>query len=1034
MPGWRPDCLRSSDKHPVLRYRTSSNASQLYTEKGADQRGTAFVELQKKAGCGLGLIVSGGTDKESRAHISSFRPGGVAHRSDALLEGDFIVSVNGIKTRDMKHDEVINLLKNTGEQVLLEVEYQLPDTGLSDSFSVCCKQHIIHLVREGKSFGFTIRGGYHEQQHKTRPLIVTQVRPGGPADREGSLKIGDRIIAINDYNVAHFSLSEASVFLQQCGREVSLLVEYDVSFMEAVNNAQGPLLIEIDKLPGMKLGVHLTQTTHQGKPCLCIDHIDPMSIADRCGALHIGDHITSIDGTSVDQMSVAEATRLIETHTQDTIKLELLPHRLVERQQSRDYINRNGLLKAPGCLPSMAPASSVPALPSSASTPYGFGSSNALSSAPFGNGMMRMSGRSRRILHRIDPKQASCMSISSAATSVVISNQICHVDTVEVSLCGDHKGVGLTVDGGPTEGITVCFIQPGSAAERCGVIQEGDRVLGVNNIEITNQSAEEVNQLIREHRHRCDLTIEYDVAESVMPSSGVFVVKLPNHPRNLGLTIKTIRRELIITSVKKGSVSYRCGSVQPGDRLLAINDIRTEGLTVEDAMHLLQTPEDIIKLKLRREEHPNDESCDESVVYTVELHRRGGPLGITISGTDSPGDPIIISDIIKGGLAEKTGAIHIGDLLLAINGEIMKGRTLTEATEMLQDAEDLVTLKIARPIEANRSRQRKGGHFSDRSTTPAASIDSAMESWDSECHDTQLGASGNGHAIQPMVVSRPLSRTNKYSTSIHSGGSNNSNVLSSMDRIDDLSSDDDLNNHVSGHGNGENVEEWVRSFEDYENSEMLQQIGASLREKSTNSLDRRARPMSRAHRKQISHSTAINFNSDLDLNKVMARPRKARSAVRPSKSNAEMYQNHVKTIFSPTPVQLHKIMLTRSTVSEDFGFGLSDGMYEKGVYISGVRRGSIADLNGLKPFDRVLQVNGKRTKDFDCALTIPLITEAGNSLHLIISRNPIAKSASLGNKRFAGSQPFRDYNSYDDEKVYENSSISSASVHSPKTV
>eukprot|EP00105_Crassostrea_gigas_P029745 XP_011451772.1 PREDICTED: glutamate receptor-interacting protein 2-like [Crassostrea gigas] len=348
MPGWRPDCLRSSERHPeVLRYR-ASNASQLNTNLGVEQTGTAFVELQKKAGSGLGLIVSGGTDKESRAHISSFRPGGVAHRSDALLEGDFIVFVNGIKTRDMKHDEVINLLKNTGDQVLLEVEYQLPDTGFSDSFAICCKQHTLHLVREGKSFGFTIRGGYHEQQHKTRPLIVTQVRPGGPADREGSIKIGDRILAINDYNVAHFSLAEASVFLQQCGREVNLMVEYDVSLMEAVNNAQGPLLIEIDKLPGMKLGVHLTQTSHQGKPCLCIDHIDPMSIADRCGALHLGDHITSIDGTSVDQMSIAEASRLIETHTQDTIKLELLPHRLVERQQSRDYINKNGLLKAPG--------------------------------------------------------------------------------------------------------------------------------------------------------------------------------------------------------------------------------------------------------------------------------------------------------------------------------------------------------------------------------------------------------------------------------------------------------------------------------------------------------------------------------------------------------------------------------------------------------------------------------------------------------------------------------------------------------------
>ena len=68
--------------------------------------------------------------------------------------------------------------------------------GISDSFAVCCKQYIIHLIRE-----------------------------------ERSLRIGDRTLAINDYNVAHFTLLEASVFLQQSGREVSLLVEYDVSLM-----------------------------------------------------------------------------------------------------------------------------------------------------------------------------------------------------------------------------------------------------------------------------------------------------------------------------------------------------------------------------------------------------------------------------------------------------------------------------------------------------------------------------------------------------------------------------------------------------------------------------------------------------------------------------------------------------------------------------------------------------------------------------------------------------------------------------------
>lgn len=35
-------------------------------------------------------------------------------------------------------------------------------------------------------------------------------------------------------------------------------------------------------------------------------------------------------------------------------------------------------------------------------------------------------------------------------------------------------------------------------------------------------------------------------------------------------------------------------------------------------------------------------------------------------------------------------------------------------------------------------------------------------------------------------------------------------------------------------------------------------------------------------------------------------------------------------------------------------------------------------------------MNRVRTRDFDCCLTVPLIVEAGNSLDLVISRNPLA--------------------------------------------
>lgn len=54
-------------------------------------------------------------------------------RSDALSVGDNIISVNGIRTTGMKHDEIVNLLKNAGERVVLEVEYDLPESGESSS-------------------------------------------------------------------------------------------------------------------------------------------------------------------------------------------------------------------------------------------------------------------------------------------------------------------------------------------------------------------------------------------------------------------------------------------------------------------------------------------------------------------------------------------------------------------------------------------------------------------------------------------------------------------------------------------------------------------------------------------------------------------------------------------------------------------------------------------------------------------------------------------------------------------------------------
>ncbi|KAK8743618.1 hypothetical protein OTU49_001165, partial [Cherax quadricarinatus] len=91
-------------------------------------RGVSCVQLSKRDGCTLGLIVAGGVDKGHRARVTNLRPGSPAHRSDALSVGDYILAVNGIRTHSLSHAQIVSLLKNSGEKVDLEVEYEIPNS------------------------------------------------------------------------------------------------------------------------------------------------------------------------------------------------------------------------------------------------------------------------------------------------------------------------------------------------------------------------------------------------------------------------------------------------------------------------------------------------------------------------------------------------------------------------------------------------------------------------------------------------------------------------------------------------------------------------------------------------------------------------------------------------------------------------------------------------------------------------------------------------------------------------------------------
>ncbi|EJW84029.1 hypothetical protein WUBG_05062, partial [Wuchereria bancrofti] len=108
----------------------------------------------------------------------------------------------------------------------------------------------------------------------------------------------------------------------------------------------------------------------------------------------------------------------------------------------------------------------------------------------------------------------------------------------------------------------------------------------------------------------------------------------------------------------------------------------------------------------------NQDNAVQSLIYSIELNRDGGPLGITIASSGERYEPVLISYLAPGGLAEKTGAIRVGDRILAVNNESIEGMKAADVMHLLQQCNDLVTIKIMRIIDSSINYSTgTGGHL-----------------------------------------------------------------------------------------------------------------------------------------------------------------------------------------------------------------------------------------------------------------------------------------------------------------------------------
>ncbi|OWF53429.1 Leucine-rich repeat-containing protein 1 [Mizuhopecten yessoensis] len=214
------------------------------------------IHILRQKGQGLGISIAGGKgstpyqgDDES-IFISRVTEEGPAGKA-GVRTGDKLISVNGVNLVEADHYDAVDVLKTAGNDITMvlgrEVEEPEPATTevtLSEAsdekkpgfatvtFEQAPDTEVFGetiktiLRRDENGLGFSIAGGRGSVPFKgnDQAIYISRVTEGGAAANDGNLKVGDRIISINNVDMQDARHDQAVSLLTGVDNSINLVV------------------------------------------------------------------------------------------------------------------------------------------------------------------------------------------------------------------------------------------------------------------------------------------------------------------------------------------------------------------------------------------------------------------------------------------------------------------------------------------------------------------------------------------------------------------------------------------------------------------------------------------------------------------------------------------------------------------------------------------------------------------------------------------------------------------------------------------
>uniref|UniRef100_G3PVK5 Protein tyrosine phosphatase non-receptor type 13 n=1 Tax=Gasterosteus aculeatus aculeatus TaxID=481459 RepID=G3PVK5_GASAC len=556
------------------------------------------VELSKKDSS-LGISVTGGVNTTVRhggIYIKAILPKGAAELDGRIQKGDRVVAVNGNSLEGATHEQAVEVLRETGQTVHLLLEKghlsadrvhvpltpQCTTASQQDQtrgrerplqvkdkpeYSFVTRDNVfdVCLLKNTSGLGFSFSREEHipDEPPGSSMVRVKKLFPGQPAAESGLIKVGDVIMRVNQTSLKGLSQHEVISALRGTGQEVNLLLcrpeyqvlpEMDTSAVALVTPAQSSLNVARDKSPSGTQGRSLVE-----------------DVLERLLHKSPGRHNSYSDSTDGDE------------EVEEAFSTSPVEHRRQTWDQSSPPLH----------VPSSPTAPSPDPLPPPLPLPLN----------------LTVSGNGQDTEDFVPVRSEERVNVNVSHPRVISLNKIrlcCQEVELKVSLVKSEKGsLGFTLTKGNDHG---CYIHDivQDPAKGDGTLRPGDRMIMVNNTDVSNMGHTEVVNLVRAAPRVVDLVVGR-VLEAPKPTLEAHLlpdISFKGSQDPLGLVLDggcdSAYDVLFVKDIVPGSVAFEEGSLRPLDLIHYINGAPTQDLTLSESTRLMDLSLDDLTLKATR--------------------------------------------------------------------------------------------------------------------------------------------------------------------------------------------------------------------------------------------------------------------------------------------------------------------------------------------------------------------------------------------------------------------------------------------------